>query len=90
MRNTYKKEIYWLTCNTLKPFLRINAFFDLKLYNYLLNLSKASSLHFFTQNRNICLLTGRSRSVYRLFKLSRLKVREYAHRGYFVGLSKAS
>lgn len=44
----------------------------------------------YTKVRSICLLTGRSRSVYRSFKMSRLKLREYASQGYFTGLSKAS
>jgi small subunit ribosomal protein S14 len=44
----------------------------------------------FTKVRSICFLTGRSRSVYRAFRLSRLKIREYAALGYFTGLSKAS
>jgi ribosomal protein S14 len=44
----------------------------------------------FTKIRTLCLLTGRSRSIYRSFRLSRLKIREYAGLGYFPGLSKAS
>jgi ribosomal protein S14 len=40
--------------------------------------------------RNRCILTGRSRSVYRLFKLSRIKIREYVSNGYFVGIGKTS
>jgi ribosomal protein S14 len=43
-----------------------------------------------TKIRSICILTGRSRSVYRAFKLSRLKLREYASQGYFTGIAKAS
>lgn len=44
----------------------------------------------YTKVRSICILTGRSRSVYRAFKMSRLKLREYASQGYFTGISKAS
>ena len=58
------------------------------LIRYLLHLQPKSSP--FTKIRNICILTGRSRSVYRSFRLSRLKLREYAIAGYFVGLTKAS
>ena len=43
-----------------------------------------------TKIRSVCLLTGRSRSVYRNFKVSRLKLKEYTSLGYFVGLSKKS
>ena len=42
------------------------------------------------KTRTICFLTGRSRSVYRAFHLSRMKVREFAAMGFFSGLSKAS
>jgi small subunit ribosomal protein S14 len=44
----------------------------------------------YTKQRSVCILTGRTRSVYRILKLSRLKIREYGHNGYFVGFSKAS
>jgi ribosomal protein S14 len=44
----------------------------------------------FTKMRSVCILTGRSRSVYKSFRLSRIKLREYANIGYFTGLSKAS
>ena len=40
--------------------------------------------------RNRCELTGRSRSVYRKFKLSRLKLRELASSGQIPGAVKAS
>jgi len=43
-----------------------------------------------TKVRSICILTGRSRSVYRVFKMSRIKLREYASQGYFTGIAKAS
>ncbi len=40
--------------------------------------------------RYYCILSGRSRSIYRFFNLSRLKLKEYGQAGYFVGFSKAS
>ncbi len=40
--------------------------------------------------RNRCELTGRSRSVYRKFKLSRIKLRELGVAGRVPGLTKAS
>jgi len=40
--------------------------------------------------RNRCLITGRSRGVYRKFGLGRNKLREYAMVGYIPGLRKAS
>ena len=61
--------------------------------NYLGRMSFFNKGFFFqssTKTRSICLLTGRSHSVYRFFKISRLKIRTYSKSGYFVGLSKAS
>jgi small subunit ribosomal protein S14 len=43
-----------------------------------------------TRVRNLCALTGRSRGVYRKFKLSRIKLRELALEGKVPGMRKAS
>ena len=43
-----------------------------------------------TRIRSLCALTGRSRSVYRKFKLSRLQLRELALQGKIPGMRKAS
>lgn len=40
--------------------------------------------------RNVCFLSGRTRSIYRIFKLSRLKIKELAQTAQFTGLSKLS
>ena len=40
--------------------------------------------------RNRCELTGRSRGVYRAFKISRIKFRELAHSGMLPGITKSS
>ncbi len=40
--------------------------------------------------RSRCQVTGRARAVYRKFKLTRHKFREYAHRGMLPGVAKAS
>lgn len=40
--------------------------------------------------RNRCEVTGRSRGVYRDFKLSRITFRELAHKGMIPGVTKAS
>lgn len=40
--------------------------------------------------RNRCVLTGRSRSIYRLFRVSRIKFRELASKNLFPGVTKAS
>jgi small subunit ribosomal protein S14 len=43
-----------------------------------------------TRHRNRCELTGRTRGVYRKFKLSRIKLRELGSFGKVPGLTKAS
>ncbi len=51
---------------------------------------------FFNQNssltriKNICVLTGRTRSIYRLFKMSRVQLRKLASIGFLPGISKIS
>lgn len=51
---------------------------------------------FFNQNssitriKNICILTGRSKSIYRLFKISRIQLRKLASEGFLPGISKYS
>ncbi|QDU71763.1 30S ribosomal protein S14 [Mucisphaera calidilacus] len=43
-----------------------------------------------TRHRNLCALTGRSRAVYRKFKISRIMLRELALQGKIPGMRKAS
>ena len=48
---------------------------------------KNSSL---TRIKNICVLTGRTRSIYRLFKISRIQLRKLASEAFLPGVSKYS
>jgi small subunit ribosomal protein S14 len=66
---------------TLSPRLRGQA------YRALLLLPRDSSR---TRLRNRCTLTGRSRSTYRRFGLSRLRFRKLAWEGKLLGVRKAS
>jgi small subunit ribosomal protein S14 len=43
-----------------------------------------------TRIKNICVLTGRTRSIYRLFKISRIQLRKLASEGFLPGVSKYS
>ena len=43
-----------------------------------------------TRIKNLCVLTGRSKSIYRLFKISRIQLRKLASIGYLPGVSKYS
>jgi small subunit ribosomal protein S14 len=58
-----------------------------KISFQLQNLPRNSSI---TRIKNRCSLTGRARSVLRLFKLSRLEFRRKALQGLIPGLKKAS
>ena len=63
--------------------------------SFKLNVSERRSISFskscyFTQIKNFCIMTGRSRGVYRLFKVSRIVINELSAKGYFFGLKKAS
>jgi small subunit ribosomal protein S14 len=51
------------------------------------NFDRNSSL---TRIKNICILTGRSKSIYRFFKVSRLQLRKLASTGFLPGISKYS
>ena len=63
-------------------------FFAKQKINYMLRtLPRNSSL---TRVRSHCILTGRSRSVYRKFKLSRISLRELAGSGSIPGIHKSS
>ena len=59
----------------------------MKLIAEMQNLPRDSSR---SRLRNRCLVTGRSRGVYRKFGLGRNKLREYAMSGLIPGLRKAS
>jgi len=43
-----------------------------------------------TRVRNRCMMTGRSRAVYRKFGLSRIMIRELGNKGLIPGLTKSS
>ncbi len=43
-----------------------------------------------TRIKNICILTGRSKSIYRLLKISRIQLRKRASEGFLPGISKYS
>lgn len=56
-----------------------------KLEQRWFNFNRNSSL---TRIKNICVLTGRSKSVYKFFKLSRLQLRKFASIGFLPGILK--
>ena len=62
---------------------------DLRYYFYKL-LSRLPRNSSKTRIRNRCVITGRGRSVYKLFRISRIAFREYAAQGALIGIKKAS
>lgn len=55
-----------------------------------LKLSKLPRNSSKTRIRNRCIITGRPRSVYKLFRLSRIVFRELASQGMLLGITKSS
>jgi len=59
-------------------------------YEYSLQLSKLPRNSSKTRVRNRCILTGRSRSVYKQFRVSRIVFRNLASQGLIMGIKKTS
>jgi ribosomal protein S14 len=59
-------------------------------YQYAAKLSKLPRNSSITRIRNRCVVTGRARSVYRLFHMSRIVLRELASKGRILGFKKSS
>jgi ribosomal protein S14 len=59
-------------------------------YEYSLLVSKLPRNSSKTRIRNRCILTGRSRSVYKQFRVSRIVFRNLASQGFIMGIKKAS
>ena len=90
LRLTLHKRIYLKLVLKILPKICYKNF-NPQIRKYIQNLYPQLFVkNHYTKVRSICILTGRSRSVYRAFKMSRLKLREYASQGYFAGISKAS
>ena len=54
------------------------------------NRVKFSPFYSRTRIKNRCVVTGRSKSYIRQFKVSRIKLREFASKGWLYGVSKSS
>jgi len=67
--------------------LNLSKDIRIKAYNKINTLPVNSSI---TRIKNRCVLTNRSRSIYRKFKLSRLMFRKLASEGLIPGVSKAT
>ena len=83
-QNLEKKR---LICKIISKNLNLNKNIRLKSQQKWFYFDKNTSL---TRIKNICILTGRTRSIYRLFKISRIKFRKLASKGFLPGVAKYS
>jgi small subunit ribosomal protein S14 len=60
------------------------------LYKKNCNFYQLNKMDFFSKIQNICIVTGRSRSVYKIFKISRIMLRQLGSKGLILGLRKSS
>lgn len=58
--------------------------------NAMLQLNKLPRSSARVRIRNRCVITGRSKSIYRTFRMSRLSLRNFAHNGLLPGILKSS
>jgi small subunit ribosomal protein S14 len=92
-RDKKKRELYLK--NEIKRLNYKSLFNDLSLekedrYYNMLALNKIVRNSSRVRIKNRCILTGRTHSIYKLFKLSRIKFRELASQGVLMGITKAS
>ena len=59
-------------------------------YTYINKLNQLNKNSCFSRVNNRCIYTGRSKAVYKMFRLSRIKFRELASQGLLPGVEKAS
>jgi len=64
-----------------------SLFFRFYFYQLLKNYPKYSSISFY---RRYCVLTGYTKSIFRLFKLSRHQCKRFASNGFLMGMRKSS
>lgn len=85
-----KRTIY----KNIEIFQKILKFLSLYIQNIFISLIlQFEFLHMFifkTFIKNYCIISGRSRSIYKNFKVSRISFREIGSKGLFFGLKKLS
>nr|QFP99037.1 ribosomal protein S14 [Rhizaria sp.] len=64
--------------------------FNTKLLQWVLSENNYKQNYFKNRIKNFCVISGRSKGVYRKFKISRIVLRELSAKGIFFGLKKAS
>lgn len=87
-RNLLKKiEYKKIAIKALSNNLKINTKLRWKIQQNFFKLPTKSSI---TRIKNLCIITGRSKSVYKKFKLSRIQLKLLITNGLLPGLSKYS
>jgi small subunit ribosomal protein S14 len=87
-RNLLKKiEYKRLAIKAISNNLKIDTKIRWKAQQLFFKLPIKSSI---TRVKNICILTGRSKSIYKKFKLSRIQLKFFITEGLIPGLSKYS
>lgn len=81
--NEIKRLVYKSIISNQKELIE----FRYRAHLFLINLNTNS---FLVKIKNRCLLTGRSKSVYRKFRMSRLMFRKMALEGKLIGVKKSS
>lgn len=82
----YKTEKFRIILLYLLRNLKINKNSRNKIFMEFNNLTLNNSI---TKIKNRCILSNRSKSIYRGFKLSRIFLKQYGHQGFICGLKKA-
>jgi len=76
--------------NYLKAIINNSSISGHTKLNAMLKLTRMPKDSSVVRVKNRCIITGRARSVYRDFKISRIILRKYAHSGLLPGIHKAS
>ena len=87
-RNLFKNlEVRFISIKSLLKSqlisLKYKSILERQLYNY-------DTSSFSTKIKNICIFTGRHRGVYRLFRISRIELRNFSSKLEIFGLKKSS
>lgn len=81
-----KYEIERMQCKAISRYKKLP---NQIRYEFFLKLSKLPKNSSRTRVRNRCIFTGRPRSVYKLFRVSRIVSRELAFKGSLIGINKS-
>ena len=76
--------------NTLKAMIRDFSLSKTLRFNFMQELNNLPRNSTLSRTRNRCIITGRAKSNYQFFKISRITLRELASQGLLPGVTKSS